>query len=252
MAGVGAEASVGSLRLESAPEKPAGAPPYLLQVWLSPSFPVGAYAYSHGLEMAAEQGLVRDYATLASWLTDLLDRGSLRSDIILASQAMRAAAAKQLARSKEIVELGVALQPSSERYLEATQQGRSFIEQVEGAWPIDTLSELLAGLRRDAHELVITYPVAFGLAVGAHGLAELPALTAYGIAFVSNLASAAIRLSLIGQSEGQRLIAELSGPIADAAVRAESASLDDLGTAMFRADLVSMQHERQYTRIFRS
>lgn len=251
MAGAGAEAPVELSVLSSAPPEVARSQPHLLQVWLSPSFPVGAYAYSHGLEMAAEQGLVRDYGTLTAWLADLVERGSLRGDLILAAQAMRAVAANRLSRLKELVELGAALQPSSERYLEATQQGRSFIEQVDGAWPIQGLSEALTELRRDG-PLVITYPVAFGLAAGAHGLAAQPALTAYAIAFIANLGSASIRLSLIGQSEGQRLIAGFLCHLKAAAERAEAASLDDLGTATFRADLVSIQHERQYTRIFRS
>ncbi|KAB2849381.1 MAG: urease accessory protein UreF [Hyphomicrobiaceae bacterium] len=224
----------------------------MLQIWLSPSFPVGAYAYSHGLEMAAEQGLVRDHATLSAWLENLIEFGSLRSDLILAAQAIRAVASGEWSRLGEIAELGAALQPSSERYLEATQQGRSFFEQVASAWPSPLLAEALTELRRGSSEIVVTYPVAFGLAAGAHGIPAVPALTAYGIAFIGNLASASIRLSLIGQSEGQRLIAGLCAAVAAAASRAEAARLEDLGTVTFRADLVSMQHERQYTRLFRS
>lgn len=252
MAVVGAKIPLKAGKHRASAGKPCEAPLLLLQVWLSPSFPVGAYAYSHGLEMAAEQSLVRDYATLSAWLEDLIDCGSLRSDLILASQAMRAVATSQWLRLKEIVELAVALQPSSERHLEATQQGRSFIEQVEGAWPTSQLDQALREARGGSRELVITYPVAFGLAAGAHAIAAGPALAAYGIAFIGNLASAAIRLSLIGQSEGQRLIAALSPALVTAASLAANSSLDDLGTATFRADLVSMQHESQYTRIFRS
>ena len=64
----------------------------LLQIWLSPSFPVGAYAYSHGLERAVEAGYVTDRATLHDWIGDLFTHGSIRNDLILVAAAWRAVA----------------------------------------------------------------------------------------------------------------------------------------------------------------
>ena len=63
-----------------------------LLIWLSPAFPVGAYAYSHGLEWAVEAGDVVDAASLEVWLVDLLAFGAPRSDAILFVAAFRAAA----------------------------------------------------------------------------------------------------------------------------------------------------------------
>src|SRR5690606_33676218 len=116
----------------------------LLQVWLSPAFPVGGFAYSHGLEAAVDRGWVADRMALEAWLADLVSAGAMRNDLILLAGAWRATASSDLARLLEIVSLGAALQPSAERFLEATQQGRSFLQQIAAAWPVPDSKSLLA------------------------------------------------------------------------------------------------------------
>lgn len=221
--------------------------PAQLLVWLSPAFPVGAFAYSHGLEKAVEKELITDRATLATWLEDLIKLGSLRNDLILLAAAWRAASHQNAADLAEVAELAVALQPSAERHLETVTQGGSFLAQIDAAWPCAEV-----GLLRAAHVGEVAYPVAVGVAAAGHGLALAPTLLGYGMAFVGNLLSAAIRLSVIGQTDGQRLTASLLPMLQDAAIRAESSTLDDIASATFAADLASMQHETQYTRLFRS
>jgi urease accessory protein len=71
-------------------------------------------------------------------------------------------------------------------------------------------------------------------------------------ALASNWISAAVRLVPLGQTDGQRVLASLEPIIHQVAARAALASLDDLGSATFRADIGSMRHESQYTRLFRS
>ena len=61
-----------------------------------------------------------------------------------------------------------------------------------------------------------------------------------------------MRLVPLGQSDGQRVLAALEPVVAAAAQRALATSLDDVGSATFRADIASMKHETQYTRLFRS
>jgi urease accessory protein len=98
----------------------------------------------------------------------------------------------------------------------------------------------------------VAYPVAFGMAVAGHGISAAEAIPAYLNAFIGNLVSAAIRLSAIGQNEGQRIIHGLLPDIAALAETALASSLDDLGSAATGADLASMKHETQYSRLFRS
>jgi len=218
-----------------------------LMLWLSPAFPVGAFAYSHGLEWAAEAGWVRDRATLETWLGDLVRHGGLRNDLIFLARSAESFGRGDLVHLDDINALALALQPSAERRLETAQQGTSFLGTIVAAWPVprlDTLDERFGG--------DVAYPVAVGIAVAAHGVAPKGGLLGYAVAFLTNLISAAIRLSVIGQTDGQRVLAALLPRAAEAATFAESAGLDDIGGASLRSDIASLAHETQYTRLFRS
>lgn len=219
----------------------------LLQIWLSPAFPVGAFAYSHGIEAAVDQGWVGDRQTLKAWLADLVKFGSLRNDLIFLACAWRAAAAQNYENLREIVELAAALQPSAERFLEATQQGRSFLMQIEASWPPP---RPMPAIIRDCDDMV--HAVAVGIAAALHEIPIDDVLLAHAIAFVGNLLSAAIRLSVIGPTEGQQLLSELTSDLIVLAAAAETSTLDDLGGATWRSDIASLLHETQHTRLFRS
>ncbi|MEI2736961.1 MAG: urease accessory protein UreF [Rhodoblastus sp.] len=222
-------------------------PDILLTIWLSPAFPVGAFAYSHGLEWATEAGDVRDEATLVAWLSDLVEHGGARTDAILLARSLRATAARDAETLRETNDLALALAPSSERRLETAQQGKSFHVAIAAAWSnatVEWASELLPG--------EIAYPIAVGVACGAHGIPVARACEAFALGFVANLVSAAVRLSVIGQTQGQRALAALAAPVAALGACAAQASLDDLGSAAFRSDIASMRHETQYSRLFRS
>ena len=215
-----------------------------LLAWLSPAFPVGAYTYSHGLEWAVEDGTVRDAATLEAWLADILRHGAGRNDAILFSAAYRA----EGDALRAVAELGAAFQPSKERHLEATAQGRAFLSAVIAAWP----NARLAAAEGALSGATLPYPVAVAVASAAHDVPLVPALTATLAAFIANVASAGVRAIPVGQTDGQRTIAALGPVIAAVTASAEGATLDDLGGAALRADIASMKHETQYTRLFRS
>lgn len=218
-----------------------------LLIWLSPSFPVGSFAYSHGLEYATERGWVHDRATLEVWLGDLANHGSLRTDLMLLANAWQAADVSDCARLAHVNATALALQPTGERHLETVTQGTSFLATIEAAWPADALTVLRRSIGREA-----AYPVAVGLVGAAHNVPHGDLLDAYAVAFTSTLISAAIRLSVLGQTDGQRVLASLLPTLTMAAEAAARATLDDLGSATLRSDLASAAHETQYTRLFRS
>lgn len=219
----------------------------LLMTWLSPAFPVGSFAYSHGLEWAQEAGDISDATSLAAWLSDLLELGSLRADAILLSNAYGAITNHDKNLLLEVAELAAALCPSTERRLETIQQGNSFLRIAQDAWPCPALQSL-----RSLPISEIAYPVALGVAAAGHGIDKSQVLSAFSLAFLANLTSAAIRLGVIGQTGGQRVIASLLPKVQRVAEFAFAASLDDLGSCAFRSDMASLKHETQYTRIFRS
>ncbi len=216
--------------------------------WLSPSFPVGAYSFSHGLEWAVEDGTVRSAADLRAWIAAVLEHGAGWTDAILFAHAWRAAAAADHEALVEIAELARAFHPSRERHVEASAQGRAFVTALTASWPNPRLAQALAAIV----ETPPTYPVAVAIAAASNRIELLPALSAYLHAFLSNLVSAGIRAVPLGQTEGQRTIAALLPLIHALAAAAKDARLEDLGGAAFRADIASMKHETQYTRLFRS
>jgi urease accessory protein len=220
---------------------------YRLMTWLSPSFPVGAFSYSSGIEWAVEAGDITDAASLRHWLASMLMNGSGLCDGIFLAHAHRAALSGDETRLAEIAELASAFLTSRERHLETTSQGRAFIDIAKAAWNSEALGRLIA-----VCGATIVYPVAVGLVSAAHTLPLAPTVHAFLHAVLSNWISAGARLVPLGQTDSQRLLAQLEPDVSATAGRALAASLDDLGSATFRADIASMRHEAQYTRLFRS
>jgi urease accessory protein len=215
------------------------AAPALLRIlaWLSPGFPTGAYAYSHGLEWAVETGDIHDGSTLRVWLADILSNGSGRNDAILLRHAHRAAC--DPVALEHLAALAAAVGASRERRAETLDQGTAFLRAAR-AWDRPNLPES------------VPYPVAVGALAGWHGIDENLTASAYLQAFSSNLISAAIRLVPLGQTTGLQVLVAIEPVILRVAGDTATASLDDIGGCTFRADVAAMRHETQYTRLFRS
>lgn len=221
---------------------------YRLMSWLSPSYPVGAFSYSHGVEQAVEAGLVHDRATLAVWIGGILGQGAGASDGVLLAGAWRAAMARDETGLLDLASLCSAWRASSELALESAGQGRAFLTATRAAWPDPFLDRLAAAIG----ESEIGYPVAFGLAAGLASIPLHAALVGYFQAFAANLVSAAVRLIPLGQTDGQRALQALMPDVIAAADLALTAELEETGTAAPMVDWTSMRHETQYTRLFRS
>lgn len=220
---------------------------YRLMSWLSPSYPVSAYSFSHGIEWAVEEEPIRDAAALGDWIMVLLADGTGRNDAILLAQAWRAAGDGDLPRLQHLVALALAFAGSLERREEARTQGRAFLGTTLAVWPA-------AGLTAAAEAIgpAPPYPIAVAVAAAAHGLPLEPVVHGYLHAIAANLVSAGLRLIPLGQTDGQRLVAGLAPVIAAVAAEALAAKDDDLGGCAFRADIAAMRHETQRTRLFRS
>ncbi|QFY62433.1 urease accessory protein UreF [Rhizobium grahamii] len=211
-----------------------------LMAWLSPAFPVGSFAYSGGLERAVEDGLVRDVASLRDWVSTLIARGTVWNDIVLLAAAHRAYADAEALGS--VCELGEALAGSRERYQETTLLGDAFLTSAR-AWPDPVFDRLPRS---------VVYPIAVGAVAGAHGVSLEQVIAAFVHAYLSQAVSAGIRLGVAGQKDGVAVLAGLEADIAALAARGAVASLDDLGSATIQADIMSLRHETQQTRLFRS
>lgn len=203
-----------------------------LAQWLSPAFPVGAFAFSHGLETAIREVRIKDSATLEAWLRDLMDFGSARSDVVLLSAAYNSDA------FEDVQSAALAFQPSAERLEETRQLGAAFCRTVRDVWDID-LPDL-------------AYPVAIGRAASMRSIPLKQTAALYAHSFLANLVSAAVRLVPLGQTDGQAVLARMQQDCERLGQEAECFTLDDLSSAAFLSDIQAMRHETLTPRIFQS
>ena len=222
----------------------------LLLAWMSPAFPIGGFAYSHGLEFAIDARRVTDAATLRQWIEDVLTHGSGWNDAVIFARCWDEDAGA-------LNELALALAGSRERYLETTSLGNAFM-QAAATWTVQKEYSFPLGERGEGspserfHQKDIAYSVAAGSFCRAANIERTAALLAYLQGFASTLISVAVRLIPLGQTQGLAVLRDLMPDIAATADRAVSATLDDLGSSTIGADIAAMKHETQYSRVFRT
>jgi urease accessory protein len=204
----------------------------LLLNWMSPAFPIGAYAYSHGLEWAIESDQVETIQDVEDWIGDVITRGSGWNDAVLFSNVWNHDA-------EELNELALALCSSRERHFETMQLGAAF----------NIAAQVFSN-----HSLIkdVAYPISAALACRAMGIDRSHAIPAFLQGFSNALISVAVRLVPIGQMAGLKIIKNLMPIISATAQRASNSSLDDLGSCTLLSDVAAMKHETQHSRIFRT
>ncbi len=212
----------------------AGGQLLTLARWLSPAFPTGSFAWSHGLETAAREGAVRDAETLEDWLGALLRWGAGRNDAILLGAAHRAEGDEL----GTLAELARALAPSRERRAEAGEQGAAFARTVRAlhGWDLPDMA----------------FPVALGRAARLGGLPAGPVAAVALQAFATTLVQAAQRLLPLGQTAAQGVILRLAPLCEGVASEAVSQGPEALGGCALAIDAASLRHETLEPRIFRS
>ena len=223
---------------------------YRLLAWFSPMFPIGAFSYSHGLEAAAERGKVHGRGSLQRWIAAVIAQGAGRIDADILGNAHRAALAADLQALEIANRRGLAFRATAEMALESMAQGEAFLATCRAAWPEPFLETWAERLEHD--DEVPCLAAAVGSATAR---AEAPlemALTGYLYAMGANLVSAGLRLGIVGQTDGQRIIAALEPVIANAVADGMTRDPACFGSATIAVDLASMAHETQYSRLFRS
>ncbi|WP_159963852.1 urease accessory protein UreF [Profundibacterium mesophilum] len=206
-----------------------------LAQWLSPAYPVGAFAYSHGLEAAIGDGWIGSADDLREWLIAVIAEGSGRNDCIL----LRAAHASTNVAERLIIDAtGRAFAASAERITEADAQGAAFVKVTTAIWGGDEGSYL--------------YPVAVGTAAARLNLPAALTAAMFLHANTGNLVSVAQRLMGLGQTRAQRIVATLIPHCERIAQETEGATLDDLAGLAFSSDISAMRHETLQPRIFRT
>lgn len=199
--------------------------------WLSPAFPLGSFAYSHGLEAAMAEGRVATAAQVGDWVSDVLRFGSGWVDAVFLAQALRPGADHDA-----LGEMARAMAASRERWQETSDQGAAFVRTVNAVTGQSLASAPL--------------PVAVGRAARELGLPSDEVVALYLNAFATALVQAAVRFIPLGQTGGQAVLARLAPEIVGIAGRAVAADIEDVLSASFGADLSAMEHETLQPRIF--
>lgn len=208
---------------------------HLLIAWFSPSFPTGAFSYSHGLEAAIAKGQVNDQPSLANWLAYILRHGSAWNDCLLIKAAY---AAENDAARLDLTDLARGLATGHERRLESELQGAAFAKTIAGVYDITIAPGPL--------------PLVVGTAAQRFEMDLADVMRHFLHGFASNLISVAMRLMPIGQVAGQQVLTGLFPIIDDVVADAMEADLTALGGSSFFADLASIQHETIQPRLFRT
>lgn len=204
----------------------------LLQL-ASPTLPVGAYSYSGGLEAAAEAGIVKDAATAAQWIGDVLEHSIARMEAPMLLRFFSedfAGTNEQFLATRETAELRA----------ETVQMGYSLKRLLQdlglGEVPLEEPS----------------FPACFAFAAKYWKIEPRAALQAYLWAWIENQVMAAVKAVPLGQTQGQRMLLEFGERLDSLTEKVMQAREEDLGNFVPGLAMLSAQHETQYSRLFRS
>lgn len=215
----------------------------LLQL-ASPTLPVGAYAYSQGLEWAVAAGWISDEASLAHWLDEQLTHGLGCVDLPILARLHAAACAADDAALVHWSRQLIARRETRELVADDCDRGHA-------------LARLLRDLGIETARMWVTradapFATLSAIAAAAWDIPLAPATYAYAWGWLENQVLAGVKLIPLGQVAGQRLLLALAGRIPEVCAAALRCSDDEIGATLPIVALASSLHETQYTRLFRS
>ncbi|MCT7955032.1 urease accessory protein UreF [Laspinema palackyanum] len=218
----------------------------LLQL-ASPALPVGAYSYSEGLEMLVERGIVNSAETLQNWMNWELREGSISLDGAVMVRASNAAHTGNWGKVQEWNHWSSATRETEELRQQSWQMGNALLRLLMALWPVEDRVEVTALSEEDCN-----FAVAFGIAASYWQIPSDVALLGYLQSWACNFIGAGVKLIPLGQTAGQQLLFNLQPNLVTAVQTILRVEDDDLSSCTWGLSLASMQHESQYSRLFRS
>jgi len=219
---------------------------HLLQ-FASPALPIGAYSYSQGLEAALESGLVHDAATARAWIAGHLAQVVARWEAPLCWRLMQAFEDQDLCAVQRWSERFIASRDTAEFRAETIQMGYSLTKLLAELGVADgVLIDMLQG------QPEVALPTAYACAVAALDIPREEALLAMLFAWAENQVLVCVKSVPLGQVAGQRLLLSLRPDLEAAALTAQTLHDDEMGNWAPGLSLLSMRHEVQYSRLYRS
>ncbi len=207
------------------------------------NLPVGAFAYSEGLETLVQQGVLANGKDLRQWIEEYLRFGPVRLEAVALWRMHGAATMRDL----QVLEYWDAWLAASRESEELGLQNR---QMARALWRL--LQELAGPERAILHESPSQYVTAFAVISAHAGLSTEDSVFTYMHSWLSNLIVAGVRLVPLGQSEGQKILWEMQDALEGSINFAESATAEDLYSWNCGLALASMQHETLHSRLYRS
>ncbi|HEY9803720.1 MAG TPA: urease accessory protein UreF [Leptolyngbyaceae cyanobacterium] len=217
---------------------------HILQL-ASSALPVGAYSYSEGLETLVENGVIANQATLQQWLEAELSYGAIRLEAAVMVRAAQAATMGDMQTLRDWNLWLSAARETQELRNSSWQMGRSLMQLLGKIQPqIQPFADAVGN--------PCNYAIAFGIA-SAHWQIHLSAaILGYLHSWATNLITVGVKIIPLGQTAGQELLLNLQPLISHSAAEIISLKDDEIACCSWGLSLASMQHETQYTRLFRS
>ena len=211
----------------------------------SPALPVGAYSYSEGLEVLVEENIIDGEQSLKHWLKQELSCGAIRLEAAVMLRSLLAVSKNDLEKLSYWNAWASATKETEELRQQSWQMGRSLSLLLRQLQP--QLIPLL-----EACEPSCNYAIAFGIAANAWQIDAEDAILGYLHSWATNLIAAGLKLIPLGQTTGQKTLANLHQDIDRVTQEILSLTDDELSCCNWGLALASMAHETQYTRLFRS
>src|SRR5450830_75235 len=219
---------------------------HLLQL-TSPSLPIGAYSYSQGLESAIENGTVKNEAGARAWIVDTLHEVVARFEAPVLWRLLQAFAQRDSAAVAGWNERFIAARDTAEFRAETIQMGYSLSKlAVDLHIGDDKLRALLQS------HVEVPLPTALAYAAVAMNVPHDAALLGMLFSWAENQVLVCVKSVPLGQVAGQRLLLSLQPELETAAKVAQELADDELSNWSPGLSLLSMQHEVQYSRLYRS
>jgi urease accessory protein len=234
-----------------APKQPLPAPSLLQLMWLaSPALPIGGFSYSEGIEAGVDSACIATFREANDWLVDQLHLTLARADLAVVAKAIAAWRRDDLDRIDELNNWVLQTRETSELRLQTEQMGRSMLDWLRkqpsfhGNFHVD----------KNEHDFLKspTYPLVFALAASSTQASVRNCLMSFAFGWAENMTQAAVRAVPLGQTDGQRILANLAEHIpaaVDAAMRLQDSERQAFSPMLA---ILSSQHETQYSRLFRS
>jgi urease accessory protein len=234
-----------------APQQPLPAPSLLQLMWLaSPALPIGGFSYSEGIEAGVDAACIATFREANDWLIDQLHLTLARADLAVVAKAIPVWRRDDLDRINDLNNWVLQTRETSELRLQTEQMGRSMLDWLRK----QPSFHVNFHVDKNEHDFLKspTYPLVFALAASSTQASVRDCLMSFAFGWAENMTQAAVRAVPLGQTDGQRILANLAEHIpaaVDAAMRLQDSERQAFSPMLA---ILSSQHETQYSRLFRS